>query len=195
MARSARYRVLEALLRVPLAAAIGAALLLAPAVVARLAIPSTASIDGAGDDPAKAALSRTFEREYTEAAQATLGPIRGRPEEEWHPVIVEGIDDAAESPFEGSPFVLMNMWQSSLAADGTVTRAYAGLADGVRPVVILVRQELMSGIEQMRREFSLPVDVGRPRFVTAAGGILTIGTDVGRDFRFDAYAQTLTSSP
>jgi hypothetical protein len=146
---------------------------------------------GAEPRTEKAQLIEDAQREYERAARATLGPVVGRPEEQWHPEIVEGIFEGGDSPFEGSStFTLSNMWQSRLSAEGRVTRVYAG-ADGPRELLIVTRHQLMSGNRELYREIELPRGVGRPRVSAASGAALTISTVSGRSFRLVLATLTL----
>jgi hypothetical protein len=143
-----------------------------------------AQVSGAEPGSEKAQLIEQWQAEYEAALEATLGPVVGRPEEQWKPVLVEGIDDTAESPFEGSSFVLVNMWQSALADDGTHTQVYAG-ADGTRGVLTVLRSDLMTGVQLLRQEFVLPNGAGAPRLVTGDSRRLLVGSSFGRRFALD----------
>jgi hypothetical protein len=166
--------------------------------VALTPIVATAALFGpAGDMPGaepgteKEKLVDDAQREYERATRATLGPIVGRPAEQWHPQIVEGIVEDADSPFEGnSTFVLSNLWQSRLSAHGRVTRVYAG-TDGSRELVIVTRHHLMTGDRELYREIELPRAVGRPRLSGSSAGVLTISTASGPSFRLDLASLTL----
>ena len=73
----------------------------APTLGAALGGPAV-QMTGAEPGSEKARLIQEAQAEYDAALKATLGPVVGRPQEQWKPVLVEGIDDTAESPFEGS---------------------------------------------------------------------------------------------
>jgi hypothetical protein len=149
-----------------------------------------ADMRGAEAGSEKARLIERAQREYEAAAEATLGPVVGPPEERWQPEIVEGIIDSAESPFEGSSFVLTNLWQSGLSADGRVTRVYAGM-DGSAALLIVLRQELQTGQRELYREIPLPSGVGTPRVARVVRGGLEVTTASGRSFELDLVRQGL----
>jgi hypothetical protein len=169
------------------------------AAVAIIAVPLAAhasrsgpSVDmrGAEAGSEKARLIDQAQREYDQAASATLGPVRGRPVEAWHPPIVEGIIESTDSPFEGTSFVLANLWQSGLSADGRVTRVYAG-TEGETALLIILRQELQTGVRELYREIRLPRGVGAPRVTRVLGGELEVRTASGQTFILDVARQVL----
>ena len=171
--------------------AIALALVALVPVVTRAARPGPATdVLGAEPGSEKSRLIEQAQREFDKAAAATLGPVRGRPAEAWHPKIVEGILEDEESPFEGTSFELTNLWQSRLSPDGRVTRVYAGTRDG-RSLLIVLRQVLQTGERELYREIELPRGVGTPRLTRAANGILDVATAGGRAFRLDVERQAL----
>lgn len=179
--------------------------LVALAVVATLlpvALPAVASGVGAGGprdqmpagEPgtAKAGMIARFQAEYESALRTGMAPPAGRPQEGWKPELVEGIDNAAESPFEGSDFVLSNMWQSALR-DGTVTQVYAGAVRDQSKLVV-IRLRVMEGINELMVEVPLPARSGTPRITADDNGILRVATSSGRLLRFDVARRTLSAA-
>lgn len=151
-----------------------------------------AQMPGAEPGTEKARLIDQAQVEYEAGLAATMAPAVGRPQEQWNPTIIEGISDTIESPFEGSSFVLSNMWQSALTK-GRVTRVYVGTDKG-KSLVVVTRHELQTGIEEMRHDFALPSGVGKPRLNAAAAGILGITTASGKIFSFDVGKEALVAS-
>jgi hypothetical protein len=140
----------------------------------------------------KSRMIEQLQREYEVALLATMAPPAGRPSEQWKPVIVAGIDNAAESPFEGRDFRLSNVWRSELK-NGRVTQIYVGLDRGA-PVVIVTVLELMTGVDKLRLDLPLPADAGVPRIVAALGDVLVVSTASGRSFEVDVNQHTLRRS-
>jgi hypothetical protein len=147
---------------------------------------------GAEPGSEKARMIEQFQREYEAGLLATMAPPAGPPAEKWNPVIVEGIDNFAESPFEGSDFVLSNMWRSALT-NGRVTQVYAGL-DGGGPVLIVTTLHVMSGIGESRVDIPLPSGSGVPRITAAERGILLVSTASGGSFQFDVTRRALSAT-
>jgi hypothetical protein len=147
---------------------------------------------GAEPGSEKARMIEQFQREYEAGLLATMAPPAGRPAEQWNPVIVEGIDNFAESPFEGSDFVLSNMWRSALT-DGRVTQVYVGVDSG-GPGVIVTKLHVMTGVEESRWAIPLPSGSGVPRLTAAEGGILLVSTASGRSFQFDVARGALSAT-
>lgn len=143
-----------------------------------------------GTDPGSEKERLDLQVQEQAAAPGTLAPAVGRPVEQWHPVITEGIDNNAVSPFEGSTFVLSNMWQSSLDSRGMVTRVWAGV-DGPSSRLIIVTTELQTGIDVSRRVIELPANAGPPRITAASRGVLTVGSANGPVFALDVTAGSL----
>lgn len=178
------------------ATTIGMLVLLGVAIPASGAVFGTGGprdqISGAEPGTEKSRMIEQFQREYETALLATMAPPAGRPVEQWHPVIVAGIDNSAESPFEGRDFTISNMWRSELK-NGRVTQVYAGLYAGA-PVVIVTVLELMSGTDELRLVLSLPADAGLPRIAAAQGEVLVVSTASGRSFEVDTNRRTLRGS-
>lgn len=180
------------LLGVLVAASMLLGLVVVPALAARVVGGPREQMPGAEPGSEKARLVDEFQRQYEDAAVATMAPPAGRPAEEWSPLIVEGIDNSAENPFEGSrDFVLSNMWQSALN-DGRVIQVYAGL-DGGQPALLVIRLRVMQGVNESVRRIALPTASGTPRITAAENGILTLLTEPGRSFRFDVAASVLST--
>lgn len=99
-------------------------------------------------------------------------------------MIVEGITDTLDSPFERRAFEVVNAWQSGLSSDGRVTRLFAGTEDG-HQLLILTRDVLMSGLTEVHREFELPPGSGAPRIVSFSNGLIAVSSVGGKHFEFD----------
>ena len=122
-----------------------------------------------------------------EEASPTVTPPspRGRPTEAWSPDVQPSIDDSGESPFpQRRDLVIDNAWHSGLGDDGTITNVYAGMERG-RALLIVARNDLLTGLEVFHREVALPAGVTNPRIVSADDGSVRVQTSSGRMFMLD----------
>jgi hypothetical protein len=116
---------------------------------------------------------------------------RGRPTEEWSPDVQPSIDDSGESPYpQRRDLVIDNAWHSGVAADGTITSVYAGMEYG-DALLIVVRADLLTGLEVFHRELRLPADVTNPKVVSVDGSIVRVESTSGRSFTLDLDTLTV----
>jgi hypothetical protein len=136
---------------------------------------------------------RILRRDQAQPTRAAPSP-QGRPTEAWSPDVEPSIDDSGESPYpQRRDLLIVNAWHGGVAADGTITSVYAGM-EARKPLLIVVRADLLTGEEVFHREIALPGGVVEPRIAEVEDSTVRVDALSGERFILDLDALTLTQT-
>lgn len=153
----------------------------------------SSAVAGPPDD--KALIEQRYQKDKLVSPAVIGDPSKERPTVVvTNPPAPMGIIEETVAPFPAADFLATNRWQGiiggqlvAVIAGGRPNTALAQLA------VLTFDKEGVNVVET--RRFELPGQPGRARVVSANGTTVTLQTDSGKRFTFDASTKVLTPTP